>query len=140
MTKKVCLCGSFRFYEEMIAIANYLTKQGISCYMPEPFEFRNQIQPCEFEAQWSMLRNEDKLLLSKKAESDYLKKLENADIVFVVNPSNYVGPSVLFEIGYAVAKRKLVFSLEPISEYAVMSLVEKTMTPENLAIYVLETQ
>lgn len=140
MTKKVCLCGSFRFYEKMTAIANYLTKQGISCYMPEPFEFRNQMKPCEFEERWSRLSNEDKLLLSKKAESDYLRKLESADIIFVVNPSSYVGPSVLFEIGYAVAKRKLVFSLEPISEYAVMGLVEKTMSPEYLASYALKTQ
>ncbi len=107
--------------------------------MPEPFEFRDQKQPCYFEDRWTLLSNEEKLRLSKKAESSYLKKIENAEIIFVVNPSGYVGPSVLFEIGYAIAKGKLVYSLEPIAEYAVMGLIEKTMNLEDIAKYALES-
>ena len=130
--KKVCLCGSFRFYNHMNEIGKYLTEKGITCLIPQPFEFRDQNQPCYFEDKWSLLTNQDKLILSRKAEKQYLEKLESADVVYVVDPNGYVGPSVLFEIGYAVAKGKVVYSLEPIQEYSVMSLIEKTMTPEIL--------
>ena len=133
MEKKVCLCGSFRFYDKMIEIGEYLTTKGIKCFMPQPFEFRDQKQPCYFEENWSLMTNHDKLLLSKQAEKKYLKKLESADIIYVINLNGYVGPSVLFEIGYAIAKGKTVYSLEPIQEYSVMGLLEKTMTPEDLA-------
>ncbi len=46
-------------------------------------------------------------------------------------------PSVLFEIGYAIAKGKTVYSIDPIAEYSVMGLVEKTITPELLIERVL---
>lgn len=133
MSKKVCLCGSFRFFEKMLEIEKFLAEKGIVCYMPRPFEFRDQNQPCYFEDKWNPLTNEDKLLLSRKAEKQYLQKLDSADVIYVVNPCGYVGPSVLFEIGYAIAKGKDVYSLDPIQEYSVMGLIEKTMTPEALA-------
>jgi nucleoside 2-deoxyribosyltransferase len=132
MAKKVCLCGSFRFYDKMGEIAEYLTERGITCLMPQPFEFRDQKQPCYFEDKWCQLTTQDKLLLSREAEKEYLQKLESADVIYVVNPNGYVGPSVLFEIGYAIAKGKTVYSLDLIQEYSVMGLVEKIMTPDVL--------
>ena len=139
MSKKVCLCGSFRFFDKMLEIAKFLTERGIICYMPQPFEFRDQRQPCYFEDKWNLLTKEEKLLLSRKAEKQYLQKLESADVIYVINPCGYVGPSVLFEIGYAIAKGKAVISLDPLQEYAVMGLVEKTMTPEDLAKSILSS-
>lgn len=137
MGKIVCLCGSFRFFDKMREIGKYLTEMGITCLMPQPFEFRDQKQPCYFEEEWSVLTNHDRLLLSREAEKQYLQKLESADVIYVVNLNGYVGPSVLFEIGYAIAKGKTVYSLEPIQEYSVMSLVEKTITPEALVRTIL---
>ncbi len=121
----------------MLEIEKLLLSHGITCLMPKPFEFRDQKQPCYFEDKWNLLSKEDKLLLSQKAEKQYLDKLETADIIYVVNPSGYVGPSVLFEIGYAIAKGKDVILLEPIQEYAVMGLVERTMKPQQLAKLVI---
>jgi nucleoside 2-deoxyribosyltransferase len=133
MSKKVCLCGSFRFFNKMLEIEEFFIKKGIVCYMPRPFNFRDQKQPCYFEGDWGSLTYEEKLIASEKAEKKYLQKIEQGDFLFVINPAGYVGPSVLFEIGYAIAKGKEVYSLEPIQDYCIMGLVEKTITPEALA-------
>lgn len=74
----------------------------------------------------------DKLILSGKAEQTYLEKLEKADFIYVINPAGYVGSSVLFEIGYALAKGKEVYTLEPIQDYAIMGLIKRTVSTDIL--------
>ncbi len=133
MSKSACLCGSFRFFEKMLEIKQYLVEKGVVCYVPSPFEFRDKMQPCYFDEKWDSLTHKDKLRFSRDAEEDYLQKIEKADVLYVVNPSGYVGASVLFEIGYAIAKGKIIYSLEPIEEYAVMGLIKQTITPRVLA-------
>jgi hypothetical protein len=132
MGKKVCLCGSFRFFDRIVEIERLLVGGGVTCNAPRPFEYRNNVQPAYFENKWDLLSYEDKLIVSKEAEQTFLEKIEKADILYVINPSGYIGTSVLFEIGYAFAKGKLVYSLEPIQDYAIMGLIKGTATPEAL--------
>lgn len=132
MGKKVCLCGSFKFFTKMIEVEKLLVDKGVTCDTPRPFEFRDQLQPSCFEKTWDYLPYEDKLAFSRKAEQTYLEKLEEADIIYVINPSGYVGTSVLFEIGYALARGKDVYSLEPIQDYAIMGLIKRAVTPDAL--------
>jgi hypothetical protein len=134
MGKKICLCGSFKFFVKMKEIEKKLIGNGVACDMPRPFEFRDQRQPCYFEKTWDSLSYEEKLNFSKKAEQTYLDKIEKADIIYVINPAGSVGSSVLFEIGYAFAKGKEVYSLEPIQDYAIMGLIKQTVSPDVLTI------
>jgi len=38
-----------------------------------------------------------------------LKKINDADVVYIVNPEGYVGKSVPVDIGYAYAKNKSIY-------------------------------
>ena len=77
------VCGSFRFLEEMNALEKRLKEEGIECMMsmsPDP----QGIQGC-------------------------LRKIDGADVVYVVNPGGYVGKSVCVDIGYAYAKNRPIY-------------------------------
>jgi nucleoside 2-deoxyribosyltransferase len=133
MDKRVCLCGSFRFFVKIREIEALLTSSGIFCFSPQPFEFRDGSNPSYFKDKWDLLSYEEKLDVSRDAEQSFLEKIDKADVLYVINPSGYVGSSVLFEIGYAFAKEKLIFSMEPIQDHAIRGLVKRTATPEDIA-------
>ena len=130
--KSVCLCGSFKFYNQVIKIEKFLREKKIICYKPNPFQYRNQLQPSIFVDSFFSLPYTEKLRESGKAELAHLEKINKADVIYIVNPSGYIGNSVTFEIGYAYAKGKLIYSQEPIEDFAVMSLINKVMSLEDL--------
>lgn len=136
--KSVCLCGSFRFFNRIVEIESFLSGKGVVCYTPHPFQFRDQQHPAYFGNGWDSLPYAEKLSESQQAEQEYLGKIDKADVLYVVNPSGYVGKSVIFEMGYAYAKEKVICSLEPIEDFAVMSLVHKTFSPEDLIKFLTE--
>jgi hypothetical protein len=53
-----------------------------------------------------------------------LEKINQADVVYVVNPGGYLGKSVSVDIGYAYAKSKPIYVMHPIEDPPVMSLVK----------------
>ena len=128
----VCLSGSFRFYDEILRLREKLARDGINCLAPVPFAYRNVSKPSEFTDEWVSLSYSQKLRESKRAELDFLHKIDNADVLYVVNPGGYVGRSVVLEIGYAYAKGKRVFSMDPIEDFAIMSLTEGTCRLDEL--------
>jgi len=52
-----------------------------------------------------------------------LEKIDQADVVYIVNPDGYVGKSVSVNIGYAYARNKPIYAMHPINDPPVMSLV-----------------
>jgi hypothetical protein len=128
----VCLCGSFRFYDEIVGVKELLVGLGISCLEPHPFIYRDKLNPSEFIHQWNSLTHAEKLKSSREAEKDFLSKIDEADILYVVNPNGYIGLSVTLEIGYACAKKKPVFSLHSIEDYTIMSMVCGVIKPQEI--------
>jgi nucleoside 2-deoxyribosyltransferase len=61
-----------------------------------------------------------------------LEKINQADVVYVVNPGGYVGKSVSLDIGYAYAKNKPIYVLHPIGDPPVMSLVKGVLSFKEL--------
>lgn len=132
LPKRVCLCGSFRFFDELARLESFLVDEGAACYAPEPFHFRDKRCPSRYGSSWHALSYKEKLVESKQAESAFLGKIDKADVLYVVNPTGYVGMSVVFEIGYAYAKRKKIYVQEPIEDHTIMSMVDKVLRPEDL--------
>ena len=128
----VCLCGSFRFYDEILRVKETLAESRLDCLIPVPFRFRKKSQPSEFVQEWDSLSPEEKMRRSRQAEMAYLRKIDQADAVFLVNPGGYIGPSVTFEIGYAFGKGKPIFASEPLADFTLMSLIEGVLRPEDL--------
>ena len=61
-----------------------------------------------------------------------LAKIDDADIVYVVNPEGYIGKSVSVDIGYAYAKNKSIYVMHPVDDSPVMGLIDDVLSPEAL--------
>jgi nucleoside 2-deoxyribosyltransferase len=102
--KKVCVCGSFKFYKEMLDLEDKLRKEGIECFGP---------------------RKEKSILKC-------FDKIDKADIVYVVDSNGYVGNSVSADMGYAYAKNKPIYASNPIDDLALMDLINGVLSPKEL--------
>jgi nucleoside 2-deoxyribosyltransferase len=71
-----------------------------------------------------------------------LKKIDAADIVYVVDPEGYVGKSVSVDIGYAYAKNKSLYAMYQVDDPPVMDLIDGILAPEELVDFIkqLETE
>lgn len=135
----VCLSGSFKFINKMIEIENLLTENGIQCLSPVPHSYRKGSAPSEFTEDWNSLSEEQKMEKSQRIQKEYFhQKVDQSDIVYVVNPGGYVGASVTLEVGYAYALKKPLFAMEPIKEYTVMGLIDRLLSPLELIQEILK--
>jgi nucleoside 2-deoxyribosyltransferase len=116
--KSVCICGSFRFYDDMVALREALQAQGVPCEWPTPGPRR---------APQAMAPDE-----AKEPILQHLQRMDRADLIFIFNKGGYAGNSVLMEIGYAYARRKPVYVLAPIPDAFLMSLVTAVVSMEDL--------
>ena len=99
--KVICLCGSTRFTEEMLVKQWELTKEGFIvlswCALPE----------------WYFTGGDkahigDQEGVKEVVDTVHLRKIDLADLVFVINIDGYIGESTRREIEYAKSKGKLV--------------------------------
>lgn len=84
--KVITICGSMRFKNEMMAIAEKLGLKG-NCILTPIF-------PTDEKAE----RTEEQL---EKLKEGHFKKIELSDAIYVVNVNNYIGYSTNLEIEYA---------------------------------------
>ncbi len=61
-----------------------------------------------------------------------LDKIDRTDIIYVVNPQGYVGKSVAVDLGYAYAKNKPIYVMEPVDDPPIMNLTKGTISPRKL--------
>jgi nucleoside 2-deoxyribosyltransferase len=116
--KSVCICGSFRFYDEMVALRNALQARRIHCEWPTlgPRRVPQAMTPDE----------------AKAAILQHLERMDRADLIFMFNKGGYAGNGVIMEIGYAYARRKPVYVLAPIPDPFLMPLVTAVVSIEDL--------
>lgn len=96
----VCICGSTRFADEMLAANRDLTFAGVIVVAPGVL-----VSPGDQE-----ITDEQKAAL----DTLHLRKIDLADRVLVVNPGGYVGESTSREIAYARATGKPVSFTDPV--------------------------
>jgi nucleoside 2-deoxyribosyltransferase len=116
--KSVCICGSFRFYDEMVALRDALQARRIMCEWPTPGPRRDPKAMTADEARDAITR--------------HLERIDRADCIVVFNKGGYVGNNISIEIGYAYARRKPVYLLAPIDDQFLMSLVTAVGSIEEL--------
>ena len=91
----VCLCGSLRFADELLAVNRDLTLAGAIVLAPTVFG--------------DPVTDEQRAVLGEL----HLRKIDIADRVLVVNPGGYVGKAVTREIAYARTLSKPVTFTDP---------------------------
>lgn len=67
-----------------------------------------------------------------------MKKIDDADVVYVVDPEGYVGKSVSVDIGYAYAKNKSIYVMYPVDDPPVMDLINGVLPPKALIDFLKE--
>jgi hypothetical protein len=111
--KSVYVSGSFKFTQEMERLESGLRKERIDYRM------------------------------SKKRDSDgilgCLRRIDDADVVHIVNPEGYVGRSVCIDIGYAYAKNKPTYVMHKVDDASVMELITGVLSPKALIDFLKET-
>lgn len=101
----VCLCGSSRFHAEYIEWNYRLTMLG---YMVLSVGFFPHSQK-EVHGQEVGCSEEQKIQLDRL----HKHKIKKSDVVFILNPSGYVGESTSGEIDYATSIERPIYYLEP---------------------------
>lgn len=86
--KIITMCGSFKFIDEIIKLAEHLELEGNCVLVP----IYNSNKPNE-----RFYTKEDKLMFDKM----HKEKIKLSDAIFVVNINNYIGESTKNEIKYA---------------------------------------
>jgi nucleoside 2-deoxyribosyltransferase len=99
-------CGSFKFIREMNELEGKLEEENIEFRMSKKMSSRG-IHGC-------------------------LEKIDEADVVYVINPDGYVGRSVCVDIGYAYAKDKPIYCMYAIDDPPIMSMVKGVLSFEEL--------
>lgn len=89
----ITICGSLKFQQEMITIAQEMTFRGHCVITPI---FQTSKNPNYTEEQMQKLKNA------------HLKKIDISDAILVVNVNNYIGDSTSLEIEYAEQRKKQV--------------------------------
>ena len=89
----ITVCGSLKFKQEMITVAEKMTFLGYCVIMPI---FQTSKSPNYTEEQIQKLKNA------------HLKKIDISDAILVVNVNNYIGESARLEIEYAKKHNKQV--------------------------------
>lgn len=56
-----------------------------------------------------------------------LRRVDDADVIYVSNPRGDIGKSVSVDIGYAIAKLKPIYSLRPIGDPPISHLIKGVM-------------
>jgi len=110
--KRLYVCGSFRFIREMEKLEHRLRKENVEYQMSKKMDSRG-ILGC-------------------------LKKIDDADVVYIVNPEGYIGKSVAVDIGYAYAKNKPMYVMHPVDDPPVMDLIDNVLSPEALIGFLKE--
>ena len=84
--KIITMCGSLKFKEKMMIIAEKMALEG-NCILTPVYPTLDNIE-----------RTEEQLLNLKE---EHLRKIELSDAILVVNLNNYIGNSTNLEIEYA---------------------------------------
>jgi len=104
--KRLYVCGSFRFACEMDELERILKEEKIEYQISRKVDVRG-ILGC-------------------------LKKIDDADVVYVVDPKGYVGKSVSVDIGYAYAKNKSIYVMHRVDDPPVTDLISDVLSPKAL--------
>jgi len=130
--KTVFLIGSFKFYKDMQNIQKKLTSANIPCFIPQPSKHRDPNEPSKFLPSTQQQPKETLLKDAYEATTRCFKKIDESNIIYIINKDGYVGKSTLLDIGYAHAKNKQIYALEPLEDLAVLSLIKEVVQPDKL--------
>jgi len=101
---RIVICGSGKLREEIFLAGQRLSDAGLQVMVPPLHRIEELVagRPAECrELAW------------KGATFAHFNRIDKSDIVFIVNPNGYIGPSTTLELGYAVARHAYIVAMMP---------------------------
>jgi nucleoside 2-deoxyribosyltransferase len=101
---RIVICGSGKLREEIFLAGRLLSDEGLQVMVPPLHRIEELVagRPAECrELAW------------KGATFAHFNRIDKSDIVFIVNPNGYIGPSTTLELGYAVARHAYIVAMMP---------------------------
>jgi len=131
--KSVAIIGSFqRYYKDILVIIDLFKKNGFKVTSP----YKSRIT--ESRDGFVIFEADDKSLTDDEIQTDTLRKILNADAVYVYNPKQthdanggYVGNTTCYEIGILMAKNKPLYYLERPNDLPVPVANSQIVSPQN---------
>lgn len=93
-----------------------------SLYVCGSFKFLREIEELECKLKGKKIKYETSKKMNNRGILGCLKKIDYADIIYVVNPQGYVGKSVSVDLGYAYAKSKPIYVMNIVDDPPIMNL------------------
>lgn len=105
---RVAIIGSFRkYYSEIADVINLFRKEGFIVTSP----YLSTI--CASRDNFVVFAADDSSQSNDEIQTETLRKILNADAVYVYNPDNgYVGKTTCFEIGFLMSKKRPLYFKE----------------------------
>jgi len=123
----IVISGSFHRHFSAIADARTrFEKMGVSVLSPKGRTLLNPV------AEFPLLAEDDSSE-PRVLETRYLDAISEAAALYVVNPNQYLGTSVAFEMGWAAARSKPIYTQAPLRELGPQFVVQASATPEEVA-------
>jgi nucleoside 2-deoxyribosyltransferase len=113
----------------MLNIHETLYSAGVECWIPQPSKSRDPKEPWKFSLSGS---REALLKDAHEATMRCFSKIDECDIVYLIDNEGYVGKSGLLDLGYAYSKGKELYALQPIDDPAVTGLLNGVVSPQEL--------
>jgi hypothetical protein len=101
-------------------------------YVCGSFKFLREIEELECELKEKSIKYETSKEMNNRGILGCLEKVDDADIVYVVNPQGYVGKSVSVDLGYAYAKNKSIYVMNRVDDPPIMNLTNGVLSPKAL--------
>jgi len=102
--RSVVICGSRRFEKEIREFATELKKAGVVVFEPILFDSKKDTSKDVSEM--------TKYLRRCGVTLHHFTQIRKADVCYVLNKGNYIGPSTTAEIGFAAALNKPIYARE----------------------------
>jgi hypothetical protein len=101
-------------------------------YVCGSFKFLREIEELECKLKEKNIKYETSKKMNNRGILGCLEKVDDADIVYVVNPQGYVGKSVSVDMGYAYAKNKSIYVMNRVDDPPIMNLTNGVLSPKAL--------
>lgn len=123
---KVVVSGSFRNLDAIRESIREFRAAGAAVLSPADSPRRAE------DNNFIFLENDPKNATPCHLEMSHLLAISRADALYVCNPRGYVGLSTALEIGWAMALGKPTYTMEPIADTTLYSVVPRVAAPSEV--------
>ncbi len=127
--KKIVICGSTKFAEEMKSFSEELESFGFEVIFPKVDISDEDIDKFPFA---------EKQFVYNRLITNYFKHISESDAVFIYNKNGYIGTSVTMELAYAFAMKKPIYAFHADEDITRGSLITKITPTSNELVELLK--